>query len=291
MPLFQIPQWLHQHTYINKSFKDLTPDEINDLKERLSRFRHNAPDVSVVIPAWNEENNIYRSLSSLASNVSNFNIEIIVINNNSTDKTQEVLDRLGVISYFQPTQGISFARQLGLEKAKGKYHLCADSDTLYPPYWIDSMVRHLSQDNNIVGVYGRYHFIPGSGSNRLGLWLYEKIAGIAITMRKTNQEFVNVLGFNMGFITEVGRANGGFKVNQVRKFDNAAESADYVEESEDGTMALNLLKVGKLKLVTDKNAWVYTSDRRLRAEGGLFKSFVSRLKRHSTLLTGYIKKK
>src|SRR5215212_9976574 len=121
--IFKLPSWLHTHLYTGKRFTDLSPDEINDLKKRLSNFRHEAAEVSVVIPAWNEENNIYRTLSSVASNNTTLKTEIIVINNNSTDGTQKVLDTLGVRSYFEPSQGIAFARQKGLEVAKGKYHL------------------------------------------------------------------------------------------------------------------------------------------------------------------------
>lgn len=288
MLLFNLPNWLQVHLFPDKKFSDLSEEEIGDLKQRLSGFKNDHPDVSVVIPAWNEENNIFRTLSSLASNITTHKVEIIVINNNSTDHTQEVLNRLEVKSYFQPLQGITFARQMGLEKAAGIYHLCADSDTYYPPHWIDLMTKPMIENKEIVGVYGRYHFIPVDRKGRFSLYLYEKITGVLIRIRKINTEFVNVLGFNMGFVTAVGRDNGGFKVNRTRKFSNAADSADFVEESEDGTMALNLLKKGKLKLVTDKDARVFTSSRRLMAEGGILKSFLFRLKLHSKKITEYI---
>jgi len=117
------------------------------------------------------------------------------------------------------------------------------------------------------------------------------MAGLMIRVRKKKHEFVNMLGFNMGFITEIGRSNGGFNVSNPRKFDNSLKSGDFVEESEDGTMALNLLKTGKLKLVRTWNARVFTSDRRLIAEGGLAKSFLSRLKQHGGTLLGYLLKR
>jgi glycosyltransferase involved in cell wall biosynthesis len=289
MSFFDIPSWLKPHFYSGRKFKDLTPLEITDLKDRLSHYNSEHPEVSIVIPAWNEENNIFKTLSSLASNNTSRKVEIIVVNNNSSDRTQEVLDTLQVKSFFQREQGISHARQLGLLQAKGKFHLCADSDTFYPPGWIDAMVTPLDPPNEFVGVYGRYSFIPAPGANRVALSIYEAITGALIRLRKYKREHLNVLGFNMGFVTACGLDNGGFEVNEVRKFDNAKGSHQFVEESEDGRMALNLKKTGKLCLIESKDARVYTSSRRLVAEGGLFEAFKSRVLLHSNKIGEYIK--
>lgn len=283
---FKLPRWIAPHTYSNKRFDDLSEHEISDLKDRLSGFTSTDPEVSVVIPAWNEENTLFKTLSSLSSNQTSYRVEIIVINNNSTDRTQEILDRLGVRSFLEKQQGITFARETGLEKARGRYHLCADSDTLYPPAWIDLMIKPLTADDKTVGVYGRYSFLPETNKDLFWLYLYEKITGLLIRVRRINREFVNVLGFNMGFITEAGRHNGGFRVKEVRKFDNGPNN--FVEESEDGTMALNLLKSGRLKLVSDPKARVFTSSRRLLSEGGIGNAFLSRLSLHSRRMFEYI---
>jgi glycosyltransferase involved in cell wall biosynthesis len=287
MSIFRMPGWVKQHQYPNKKFSDLSSKEIDDLNEKLKRLSSENPEVSIVIPAWNEENNIFRSLSSLASTNTKLAVEIIVVNNNSTDQTQMVLDRLGVKSEFEILQGISYARQSGLMKAKGRFHLCADSDTLYPPSWIDLMIEPMLKSNEIVGVYGRYSFLPLPNSKRLTLSIYESITGVLVRIRKKKREHLNVLGFNMGFVTEIGVRNGGFHVKQVRKFHNVLGSEDFIEEAEDGRMALNLKKSGKLKLVTHPKARVFTSSRRLAAEGGIVTSFTNRLRLHSTRLLEY----
>ncbi|WP_276349129.1 glycosyltransferase family A protein [Daejeonella sp. JGW-45] len=284
---FNLPVWIKPHLYSHKKFEELSDNLIEELKNRLARFTTEEPDISVVIPAWNEEDTLFRTLSSLASNQIPNKVEIIVVNNNSTDKTQEILERLGVRNFSESQQGIAFARQLGLTKARGQYHLCADSDTLYPPDWIELMVKPMRKDPNIVGVYGRYSFLPRNTEDLPILFFYEKITGLLIRLRRLKREFVNVLGFNMGFITEIGRNNGGFQVKDIRKFDNAPGSS-FVDESEDGTMALNLMKTGKLKLVTDRKARVFTSTRRLDADGGILEAFISRGKLHSTRLREYI---
>ena len=286
--MFSLPKWLAPHLFTGKKFSDLTTAELADLQNRISKFKHEQPDISVVIPAWNEENNIFRTLSSLSANETDYKVEIVVINNNSKDNTQAALDQLGVRSYLQPEQGTPHARQMGLEKAKGKYHLCADSDTFYPPKWIDLMVKPMVEDTGITGVYGRYCFIPPEGQGRFGLWLYELMTGVLVQIRKRKREYLNTLGFNMGFVTQVGRDTGGFKVNQVRKFDNAAGSDYFVDEAEDGTMALNLKKKGRLKLVLDSKARVFTSPRRLMYDGGVWAAFKNRFKGHGSGMGEYI---
>lgn len=288
MAAFILPKWIEPHLYTNKKFDDLSASEIDALKTRIKKFSEEKPEVSVVIPAWNEENNIYRALSSLSASNTNYKVEIVVINNNSTDRTQMVLDTLGVRNYLQPEQGTPHARQMGLEKARGKYHLCADSDTFYPPDWIDLMVAPMKDNEQIVGVYGRYSFIPPEGYSRTGLWFYERVTGILIRIRKRKREFLNVLGFNMGFVTQTGRDTGGFKVTNVRKFDNAAGSDYFVDEAEDGRMAVNLKKRGKLQLVTNAKARVFTSPRRLMYDGGIWKAFKNRIFSQGKLMGEYI---
>jgi len=170
MPALKLPKWIDPHLYKEKKFNDLSNIELSNLKNRIKVFSADDPDISVVIPAWNEEDNIFRAISSIAANKTKYKVEIIVINNNSTDGTQKVLEELSVRNYFQPTQGITFARQLGLDMARGRYHLCADCDTFYPLDWIDLMIKPMEEDKEIAGVYGRYSFIPPKGKNRFGLF-------------------------------------------------------------------------------------------------------------------------
>ncbi|MDR6806149.1 glycosyltransferase involved in cell wall biosynthesis [Dyadobacter sp. BE34] len=287
MSLLGLPKWILPHLFTNKRFADLTEGEIQALRERISRFKDETPEVSVVIPAWNEENNIYRTLSSLSASNTRYKVEIIVVNNNSTDGTQKVLDTLGVRNYLQTVQGTPFARQMGLDHARGKFHLCADSDTFYPPDWIDLMVEPMAKNADITGVYGNYAFMPPAGHGRTGLWLYEKFAGLMIQIRKKNREYLNVYGFNMGFVTEVGRRTGGFKVSGSRVYANIVGS-DFQNEAEDGRMALNLKKEGELKQVTSSKATVFTSPRRLLDDGSISKAFFNRAKRQLQGMRDYL---
>jgi glycosyltransferase involved in cell wall biosynthesis len=278
MAIFDIPDWVKKHLFKDKKFDDLTEEEIASLRAALAKFSPADPLVSVVIPAWNEENNIYRTLSSLSASNTRHPTEIIVINNNSTDRTQQVLDTLGVKSFLQPVQGTPHARQMGLDQARGKYHLCADSDTMYPPAWIDLMVEPMLHDEKTLGVYGTYSFIPPAGQNRFGLLFYEFVTLGVIFLRKKKKEYMNVYGFNMGFVTQAGRDVEGFRVMGNRVYANVVGS-DFANEAEDGRMALNLSTRGKLYWVTHPKARVFTSPRRLMDDGSITKAFINRAKR------------
>lgn len=284
MPPLSLPRWLLPHLFLKKEFHDLSADELADLRARLARLNAAAPDVSVVIPAWNEANNIYRTLSSLAASETALQVELIVINNNSTDATQQVLDALGVRSFFEPQQGITYARQTGLEAARGRFHLCADADTFYPPDWIELMTAPMRESVEITGVYGRYAFLPPPGQGRFGLAFYEMCTGALFRIRQRHREYINVLGFNMGLVTEIGRATGGFRTHTARTFDNA----ENVEESEDGRMAIRLKTRGRLKMVTQPQALVFTSSRKLLRDGSLGQAFLKRIRRHTGGLFEYL---
>jgi len=277
MSLFGLPEWVRSHLYEHKNYADLSFTEIESIKKRISIFRNPDPDVSIVIPVWNEQDSIFRTLSSLSANITDYKVEIIVINNNSSDRSQEVLDLLGVISYFEPKQGIHYARQLGLEKAKGTYQLCADADTIYPHKWIDLMVAPMKNTKGVTGVYGRYSFIPPKGNGRLGLWFYELITAAIIRIRQRKRQYLNVYGFNMGLITKIGLETGGFKTITKRQYGSMVGS-DFVNDSEDGRMARNLLTKGRIALVTDAKARVFTSSRRLMDDGSIWKAFMNRVR-------------
>ena len=95
------------------------------------------PQVSIIVPVYNVENYIERCLNSLVNQTFK-DIEIITINDGSTDKSLELLNkyakediRISVIDLGD--EGVSYCRNLGIEKANGKYIMFVDSDD-----WIDS---------------------------------------------------------------------------------------------------------------------------------------------------------
>lgn len=95
------------------------------------------PQVSIIVPVYNVENYIERCLNSLVNQTFK-DIEVITINDGSTDKSLELINkyakediRVSVIDLGD--EGVSYCRNLGIEKANGKYIMFVDSDD-----WIDS---------------------------------------------------------------------------------------------------------------------------------------------------------
>lgn len=95
----------------------------------------NDVDISVIVPVYNAEMYLERCLDSLVDQKME-NIEFICINDGSTDRSQEILDEYAEkderFCVFQKENGgVSTARNLGLEKASGKYIMFLDSDDWY----------------------------------------------------------------------------------------------------------------------------------------------------------------
>ncbi|MGI9534130.1 MAG: glycosyltransferase family 2 protein [Thermodesulfobacteriota bacterium] len=86
---------------------------------------------SVVIPAYNEENYLPDTLKYLkdAMNKSGERGEIIVVDNNSTDRTSDVATSFGARVVFEPLNQISRARNSGASRSNGKFIIFLDADT------------------------------------------------------------------------------------------------------------------------------------------------------------------
>src|SRR5918994_1804703 len=94
------PGWIDKRLLTVKKIEDLPESIFYEINKNLGSISSGNPVVSVVIPVYNEEVNIVRTLFYLAQSKTNFPVEIIVINNNSTDRTQLVLNRINVRSFF-----------------------------------------------------------------------------------------------------------------------------------------------------------------------------------------------
>ena len=91
--------------------------------------------ISVVIPAYNEEKYLKQCLASLKKQEVKPD-EIIVVDNNSTDKTAQIAKKFGVIVLKESRQGITYARNRGFDEAKYEIIARCDADTILPPNWI-----------------------------------------------------------------------------------------------------------------------------------------------------------
>lgn len=109
-------------------------------------------DYSIIIPAYNEEAILEYTLDQLKMAMSTVLLqgEIIVTDNNSTDRTAEIASNAGALVVFEPVNQISRARNSGAKQAKGHYLLFVDADTVIPPRLLQTALQNL-QSNQCCG--------------------------------------------------------------------------------------------------------------------------------------------
>lgn len=262
MSYLKNPQWLNQFFYNYEKFEDVDQSVFSSINNDLDRVQSKEPIVSIVIIAWNEEINILRCVACLSKMETTIPFEIIVVNNNSSDKTQQTIDQLHVRSFIELKQGAGPARQKGQENALGKYILTADADCFYPSCWVDEMIKVLTKEN-VVCVYGRYSFISTPDFPRWKLLILEKLKDIMAEIRHIKQPYFNTFGISMGYIKEYGLKIGFIEINR---------------RGEDGQLCLDLMKYGKIKQVKSNKARVWTGIRTLQQSGSFFNIIASRIK-------------
>lgn len=261
MYFLKTPDWLGEFEYPYDKFEDIPPAVFTVINQRLDMVQCKEPILSILISAWNEEVNILRCISSLSKMKTSIPFEVIVINNNSKDKTQDTIDHLHIRSLFQGIQGCGPARQLGQEQAKGKYILLADADCIYPEHWVDDMMEVL-QKPGIVCVYGRYSFISEPGFPRWQLSVFEKMKDVVAEFRHLKRPYLNAYGISMGYVKEFG-LKAGFVMHYIW--------------GDDGRLAFDLMKYGKIKQVRSNRARPWTGPRTLQRDGSLMKALGKRI--------------
>src|SRR5262245_8612017 len=113
------------------------------------------PYISYVLPAYNEEKHLLGTLLTLATQTLP-GVEYIVVDNNSTDRTCAIATACGFTIVEEPRQGVTWARQAGLEAARGMIYASVDADTLYPPTHANAIQDQYAQNSDLVGTGGEY---------------------------------------------------------------------------------------------------------------------------------------
>lgn len=267
-----IPSEIKQHFLQYNTVEDIPQVTFDRIKNGFAQQKCENPLVSIVVVAHNEEKSIISSLSSLSSLQSKYSFEVIVANNNSTDRTQELLDKCGVKSVSQPIQGVGYARQAGLQLAKGKYHLSANADSIYPPHYIDEMIAPL-ETGEAICTYGRAAFLPDGSKSRLALSVYEFFKDIVMGFRAINHPEQVAGGASMAFFTRMGKQIGW--------------STDIVS-GEEGQMVSAMKRFGNVKMVKSGKSRIWTIDKTNAEDGSYLRLLGKRVKKEFSKLHFYI---
>lgn len=190
--------------------------------------------VSIVIPAYNEEKYIGRTLESVKKlETKDWDTEILVINGGSTDETEDVAKRYGAKVVDEPHKGIGFARQEGIKHATGDIIAFTDADTVVPADWLTRHVTALAKPG-VVFTYGTFRVVDGKFPyyqfinfiQPHWLWWLHHLLGKPIAA-----------GQNMAFWREKAIEIGGFD--------------DKILLFEDIDFAIRMKKIGKVVFVPE----------------------------------------
>ena len=243
-----------------------SPDEISqsifdEIKEKLAERQCTDPLVSVVVIAYNEEGRLSACLWSLSELQTLYPIEILGVNNNSKDRTEEVYQRLGLPYFNEIKQSPGFARQCGLDHAKGKYHFCIDADTFYPPRYVDLMMTKLTKPG-VSCVSSFWSFFPDENHSRFGLFMFELIRDMFLYVQHFKRPELCVRGMVFAFNAEYAK--------QVKIRTD-------IRRGEDGSLALSLKPFGKIAFLYHRKARPVTGYGTIGSQS-LWQSFVQHVK-------------
>ena len=140
----KLMDWYEKYLSIyEKPFSEVPQEIIDKTHDQLIALQSNDPMISIIIVAYNEEKHLQACLWSLSEIKCKYPVEFIGVDNESKDRTAEIYQKSGIPYYTEHQHTCGYARQCGLNQAKGKYTMCIDSDTIYPPYYFEIMVEQL----------------------------------------------------------------------------------------------------------------------------------------------------
>jgi glycosyltransferase involved in cell wall biosynthesis len=214
--------------------------------------------LSFVVPAYNEETYLPACLESILAQTRELGdaVEIIVVNNASTDRTREVaLGYPGVRVVDEPRKGLTFARQAGFAASTGDLIANVDSDSRLTPGWVGIVLKSFSADPKMVALSGPFVYYDLTPQQRVSVQVFYAIAFL-------------VYAFNRYVLRAGSMVQGG---NFVLRRDALEKIGGFNTAiafyGEDTDIARRMNQVGTVKFTFDLK--MFSSARRLKQEGML----------------------
>ncbi|WP_215226791.1 glycosyltransferase family 2 protein [Echinicola shivajiensis] len=183
------------------------------------------PLVSVIIPIYNKVKFVTACLKSVEQQTYT-NLEIIIIDDGSNDGSRDLINKFAettsrkVFVFRQKNNGACHARNLGIEKCKGKYIQFLDADDLLDSKKIESQVRELEKEGEAVLAFGQWTYfniaIGDLGDQYLSIYKnYESPKSLLIEM--WSKQFM-IAPFSWltrkSLVNKVGEWDESLKINQ-----------------------------------------------------------------------------
>jgi glycosyltransferase involved in cell wall biosynthesis len=221
--------------------------------------------LSFVVPAYNEEAYLPACIESILSQAAEYpgQIELIVVNNASTDRTREIaLSYPGVTLVDEPRKGLTFARQAGFDASSGELIANVDSDARLTPGWVHQVLSTFATDavaatsgkkRPLVALSGPQIFYDLPPRLRPAVYLYFVVAKLIY--------FVNRYILRVGSVVQGGNfVLSRAALEQIGGFNTAISFY-----GEDTDIARRLSAVGEVRFTFTLK--ISTSARRLNTEG------------------------
>lgn len=245
-------KWYTKYLQVyEKPFVDAPQSVIDEVRNKLAKLQSNQPVVTVSLIGYNEEKRLLACLWSLSEMICKYPVEIIGVDNESTDRTAEIYQATGIPYYTENQHSCGFARLCGLNNAKGKYHINIDSDTLYPPHYVETMIKVLEKPG-VVAVSSLWSYIPDKNHSWIGLKFYEFARDVHLYLQSFKRPELSVRGLVFAYRTDYARQVG------IRTD---------IRRGEDGSLALGLKKYGKIVFVRKRKARAVTGYGTISAVG------------------------
>ena len=155
------------------------------------------PRFSIVIPALDEEGYLSDCLWSLAAQDFAGDVEVIVVDNNSTDRTAAIARSFGAIVVHEARAGVCWARQRGTALARGEIIVSTDADTTFDPGWLTRINQAMVQYPSCVAVGGPCRF--SAGSPFWGAMYPRLLFGTVALVRRVTGRVFYVTATNLAF--------------------------------------------------------------------------------------------
>ena len=174
--------------------------------EQPPPFPDEPPPVSILIPCHNEGVNARETIEAALEQVYPGGLEVIAINDGSTDDTAAVLDDLATrypwlrVVHLETNQGKAIALRMGALAARTEYLVCVDGDALLDEYAAHWMVWHLESGPRVGAVTGNPRIRNRSTLlGRLQVGEFSSIIGMIKRAQRTYGRIFTVSGVIVGF--------------------------------------------------------------------------------------------